>query len=266
MSLLNFTIIQSNLVWENVDANLQQFTTKIKNLPSIPNHIVVLPEMFSTGFSMLPSSFAETMNGKTVQWMKEISSTYKIILTGSLMIEEEGLFYNRLLWVLPNGQMGYYNKRHLFAYAKENEYYTAGRQQFIAQVNGFKIKCLVCYDLRFPVWASQQSQEKKEEELFDVLIYVANWPERRSHAWKSLLVARAIENQCFVIACNRVGVDGNNINHSGDSMIINPLGEVLHTASNEEATLTETITKDSVQKIRSQFPFWKDGDDFILSL
>lgn len=264
--MLNFTIVQSNLVWENIDANLQQFTKKIQSLPPTSNHIVVLPEMFSTGFSMQPSAFAETMKGKAVQWMKQIASTQKIILTGSLMIEEDGKFYNRLLWILPNGQVGFYNKRHLFAYAKENEHYTPGSQQFIAQVNGFKIKCLVCYDLRFPVWASQQTKDKNEEELFDILLYVANWPERRSLAWKSLLVARAIENQCYVVACNRVGVDGNNINHSGDSMIINPLGEILSRSSNQEAILTQTISKESIQHIRTQFPFWKDGDDFSLSL
>lgn len=263
---INFTILQSNLVWENIDANLEHFSSKITSLLTTPNHIVVLPEMFSTGYSMKPQLLAETMDGKAVQWMKQMAFAQKIILTGSVMIEEEGKFYNRLLWVLPNGQVGFYNKRHLFAYANEHEHYTAGNQQFIAQVNGFKIKCLVCYDLRFATWASQQVKEKNEEDLFDVLLFVANWPERRNHAWKSLLVARAIENQCYVVACNRVGVDGNNINHSGDSMIINPFGEIVCTVANDEAILTQTITKESIQQIRTQFPFWKDGDNFLLSL
>ena len=253
---LTFTLIQTDLFWEDKKANLLMLEEKILNLKD-KTQIVVLPEMFSTGFSMLPNLFAETMQGYTIDWMKRIASTQKIILTGSVMIEEEGNYYNRLIWMMPNGQFGYYDKRHCFAYANEDKHYTAGKTKTIAQVNGWKINLQICYDLRFPVWVRQQKNN-----LYDAIIYVANWPERRSTAWKSLLVARAIENQCYVIAVNRVGKDGNDIEHSGDSMVINPLGEILYQKNNVEDIFTITIDKNTVEEVRNKFPFWKDADDF----
>lgn len=255
---LTFTLIQTDLFWEDKKANLLMLEEKILNLKD-KTQIVVLPEMFSTGFSMLPNLFAETMQGYTIDWMKRIASTQKIILTGSVMIEEEGNYYNRLIWMMPNGQFGYYDKRHCFAYANEDKHYTAGKTKTIAQVNGWKINLQICYDLRFPVWVRQQKNN-----LYDAIIYVANWPERRSTAWKSLLVARAIENQCYVIAVNRVGKDGNDIEHSGDSMVINPLGEILYQKNNVEDIFTITIDKNTVEEVRNKFPFWKDADDFII--
>lgn len=224
--------------------------------------IVVLPEMFSTGFSMQPALFAETMDGDTVQWMKKIAATKKIILTGSVIIEEAGHFFNRLIWMLPNGQFGVYDKRHRFAFAGEDNFYTAGTKRLIASVKGWKINLQVCYDLRFPVWARQQSQAEGPE--YDVLMYVANWPERRSHAWKTLLQARAIENQSYVVGVNRVGNDGNNIYHSGDSMIIDPMGEVLYTKQNEEDIHSITLEKEALQSVRDKLPFLKDADGFML--
>ena len=253
---LTFTLVQTDLFWEDKKANLLMLEEKILNLKD-KTQIVVLPEMFSTGFSMLPNLFAETMQGYTIDWMKRIASTQKIILTGSVMIEEEGNYYNRLIWMMPNGQFGYYDKRHCFAYANEDKHYTAGKTKTIAQVNGWKINLQICYDLRFPVWVRQQKNN-----LYDAIIYVANWPERRSTAWKSLLVARAIENQCYVIAVNRVGKDGNDIEHSGDSMVINPLGEILYQKNNVEDIFTITIDKNTVEEVRNKFPFWKDADDF----
>ena len=255
---LTFTLIQTDLFWEDKKANLLMLEEKILNLKD-KTQIVVLPEMFSTGFSMLPNLFAETMQGYTIDWMKRIASTQKIILTGSVMIEEEGNYYNRLIWMMPNGQFGYYDKRHCFAYANEDKHYTAGKTKTIAQVNGWKINLQICYDLRFPVWVRQQKNN-----LYDAIIYVANWPERRSTAWKSLLVARAIENQCYVVAVNRVGKDGNDIEHSGDSMVINPLGEILYQKNNVEDIFTITIDKNTVEEVRNKFPFWKDADDFII--
>ncbi len=220
--------------------------------------IVVLPEMFSTGFSMGPKPLAETMDGETVQWMKRIATEKKIILTGSFIAEENGNYFNRLLWMLPNGQYGVYDKRHRFAFAGEDEQYTAGTKRLIASVKGWKINLLVCYDLRFPVWA-RQSGETPE---YDVLIYVANWPERRVHAWKTLLQARAIENQCYVVGVNRVGEDGNRIHYSGESMVIDPLGEVLYTKKDVEDIFTVTLDRDHLDSIREKFPFWKDADSF----
>ncbi|MBI1781967.1 MAG: amidohydrolase [Sphingobacteriales bacterium] len=266
MSSLTFTLIQSNLHWENKAANIKMWEEKIVSIKE-KTEIVVLPEMFSTGFSMKPESFAEKMDGPTVEWMKKISAQQKIILTGSLIIEEEGKHYNRLLWVLPNGQTGTYDKRHLFAYAAEDQFYTPGLKRLIASVKGWKINLQVCYDLRFPVWARQQptpnpSQEGKLDPEYDILIYVANWPERRNIAWKSLLRARAIENQCYVIGVNRVGNDGNQIYHSGDSMVIDPPGEILYHKEHDEDIFTITLSKDRLEKVRNKFPFWKDADEF----
>lgn len=221
--------------------------------------IVVLPEMFSTGFSMQPAKLAEDMNGKTVQWMKRIAAAKKIILTGSSIITENGNYYNRLLWVLPDGKIGTYDKRHRFAFAGEDNEYTAGNKRLIAQVKGWKINLLVCYDLRFPVWARQQTNGQPE---YDVLLYVANWPQRRVHAWKTLLTARAIENQSYVVGVNRVGDDGNNIAHNGASMVVDPLGEVLYQQENEEAIFTITLEKETIEQVRTKFPFWKDADQF----
>ncbi len=262
MSALSVTMIQSNLSWENKAANLQQFSEKIVAIKR-PTHVVVLPEMFSTGFSMKPAALAETMEGETVQWMKQMAARQKIIVTGSVIIEENQQFFNRLLWVLPNGTVGQYDKRHRFAFAGENNHYTAGNKRLITSVNGWKINLQICYDLRFPVWARQQSTDAPE---FDVLLYVANWPERRSHAWKSLLIARAIENQCYVVGVNRIGRDGNGIEHSGDSMLIDPLGDILYTQSNAEETSTHVLHKEKLDEIRTKFPFWKDADYFNISL
>lgn len=258
MSSIAITTIQTNLFWEDKTANLQMLEQKILAIPDKTN-IVVLPEMFSTGFSMQPELFAETMEGISVEWMKKISHKKNIILTGSLIIQEEGKYFNRLIWMLPNGQYGHYDKRHLFAFGKEDNHYTAGIKRLVASVNGWKINLQICYDLRFPVWARQQSESE-----YDVLIYVANWPKVRRHAWKSLLVARAIENQCYVVGVNRVGNDGNNIYHSGDTMVIDPLGEILYTKADEEDIFTSLLQKENLDVIRNKFPFGRDADDFKL--
>ena len=262
MSTLTITTIQSNLYWQDKEANLQMLEQKINSIEQ-KAELVILPEMFSTGFSMQPETYAETMEGETIQWMQRVSKENGIILTGSVIIEEGGNYFNRLIWMLPNGQMGQYNKRHLFAYAEEDKFYTAGNKRLIASVKGWKINLQVCYDLRFPVWARQQSTENNTE--YDVLIYVANWPEKRNHAWKTLLCARAIENQCYVIGVNRVGNDGNNIYHSGNSLVIDPLGQVLYHMADEEDINTITLSKEKLEEVRTRFPFWKDADDFGLS-
>jgi len=262
MSSLALTIIQTDLSWENKAANLQRLKEKINAIEE-RTEIVVLPEMFTTAFSMQPELFAETMEGETVQWMKEIAAANKIILTGSVIIKEDNEYFNRLIWMLPNGQFGYYNKRHLFAYGEEDKHYTAGDKRLIASVKGWKINLQICYDLRFPVWSRQQSTETETE--FDLLIYVANWPERRSHAWKTLLCARAIENQCYVAGVNRVGKD-NKHTYSGDSLVIDPLGQVLYHQADIEDIFTITLEKEEVNKVRMQFPFWKDADPFTIGL
>jgi omega-amidase len=283
MSSLSVSLIQANLVWEDKASNLRMFGEKIGELG--PTEVVVLPEMFSTGFSMRPEVLAETMDGETVTWMKRMAASKKVIITGSVIIEEEGNYYNRLIWMLPNGQYGYYDKRHLFGYAGEHNHFSAGSKRLIASVKGWRVNLLVCYDLRFPVWARQKnaptlSMEDEEDKEFggapqyvgqspeaaeyDILIYVANWPERRAHAWKTLLQARAIENQCYVIGVNRVGTDGNDIYYSGDSMIVDPLGEVLYTGSTEEFVYTTTLEKRNLDEVRAKLPFLKDGDSFLI--
>jgi omega-amidase len=261
---LTISIVQSFLHWENAEANRKMLEEKIFSIEGKPE-LVILPEMFTTGFSMNPAVLAETMNGPGVQWMREISSKRKIVLTGSLIIEENGTYFNRLIWMLPNGQMGTYDKRHCFGFAGEDKYYTPGNKRVIASVKGWKINLQVCYDLRFPVWARQTPDENTPnghiQPEYDLLLYVANWPEKRIHAWKTLLAARAIENQCFVAGCNRVGEDGNGISYSGDSMIIDPMGAVVCTGQADDV-YTYTIKKDQLNEIRKKFPFLKDADHF----
>jgi predicted amidohydrolase len=261
MSSLTLSLVQTALVWEDKAANLQFLETQLASLRG-KTQVVVLPELFSTGFSMQTQVLAEPMNGPTVQWMRTMAQQYQLIITGSVMIQEEGLFYNRLIWMLPTGELGHYDKRHLFAFAGEDRYYSRGNKRFIASANGFKINLQICYDLRFPVWSRQHATDGQPE--YDLLIYVANWPERRRLAWMSLLQARAIENQCYVIGVNRVGEDGHQIYHSGDSMVIDPLGEVLFTKKDEACVHTLTISKEQLQAYRRQFPFLRDGDAFEL--
>ena len=292
MSSLTITLIQPDLVWENKKANLAALAQKIEAIKE-KTEVVILPEMFSTGFSMRPEVLAEKMDGETVAWMKRIAADKKIILTGSLIIKgpstsaqgpstkaqddnsgtqdpsteaQDRLYYNRLIWMLPNGEYGIYDKRHLFAYGDEHNHYTAGNKRLIAQVKGWKVNLQACYDLRFPVWARQSplslGRGAGGEAEYDLLIYVANWPQRRITAWKTLLQARAIENQCYVVGVNRVGTDGNSIHYSGDSMIIDPLGNILYHAPAGEAVHTHTLHKQTLQEAREKFPFWKDADSF----
>ena len=273
MGTLTITIIQTDLVWEDKTANLDMLEKKITAIEE-KTEIVILPEMFNTGFSMKPERLAEKMDGETIEWMKRISRENGIILTGSLMIRvdsEQGTgesrYFNRLIWALPNGQLGFYDKRHLFAYGDEDKHYTGGTKRLISSVKGWRINLQVCYDLRFPVWARQglqKDQEKGGRPEYDLLVYVANWPERRSHAWKTLLCARAIENQCYVIGVNRVGNDGNNIYHSGNSLIIDPMGVVLYHMVDQEDVFTISLEKEKLDEIRTRFPFLQDGDDFTI--
>ena len=278
MSTLTITTIQTNLFWEDKQANMQMLRQKIDSIEE-KTEIVILPEMFTTGFSMQPEVFAETMDGETIEWMKMVSNKNGIALTGSVMIEEDGKYFNRLIWMLPNGQFGYYDKRHLFAYGEEDKHYSSGKKRLIASVKGWKINLQVCYDLRFPVWARQQidrfstpsdaaqkpSDSTQGNPEYDVLIYVANWPERRSHAWKTLLCARAIENQCYVIGVNRVGNDAKNIHYSGNTLVIDPMGQVLYHMAEEEDINTITLSKEKLEEVRTRFPFLNDGDDFIIN-
>ena len=260
MQSLRLSLIQTHLAWEDKKANLQMLEGKIAGLAGLTD-VVILPEMFSTGFSMRPHLLAENMEGESIQWMKNVSAQFRVIVTGSLIIEDSGEYFNRLVWMLPDGSFGYYDKRHLFGFAGEDKHYSAGNKRLIASVKGWKINLQVCYDLRFPVWARQTFNEDGNAE-YDVLIYVANWPERRKHAWITLLQARAIENQCYCIGVNRVGDDGNGIYHSGDSMVADPLGEVLYQKTNDEDIHTIQLEKTALKSVREKLPFLKDRDGF----
>jgi len=267
-STLNITLVQADLHWEDRQANLDMLSAML-SAPGEKMEVVVLPEMFSTGFSMHPQQLAEKMDGPTIQWMKKQSAARGIILTGSLIAEENGNFYNRLVWMLPNGEYGYYDKRHLFGYAGEDKAYTPGKKRLIASVKGWKLNLQICYDLRFPVWARQSLPvEPAAGEIagpeYDILVYVANWPEKRSHAWKTLLPARAIENQCYVVGVNRTGIDGNGLPYSGDSMIVSPMGEIVTSAGAKAGLVTGQLQAAELDRVRTGLPFLKDADPFMI--
>jgi omega-amidase len=258
---LKITLIQSSLTWENKSANLEMFSQKISKLKD-STHIIVLPEMFSTGFTMNAHSLAEPMDGPSVAWMREIAKKNNCVVTGSLVISENEKFYNRLIWMKPDGNFFHYDKRHLFRLAHEEQTYAPGQSKLIVELNGWKIFPLVCFDLRFPVW----SRRTKDSD-YDVLLFVANWPERRVTAWSQLLIARAIENQCYVVGLNRVGNDGNNIYHSGESAIINYKGEEISGINpHEEVDETVELYKEELENFRSQLPFLEDADSFTIKL
>jgi omega-amidase len=256
VSKIHITLVQTSILWEDPVANCLRLKKQLAQLPE-PTQLIVLPEMFATGFSMNTQKIGETMLGPTVGWMQQQANALNAILTGSVCIEEEGRYYNRLIWALPNGKLWYYDKRHLFGLAKENQYYTGGKERVIAQINGMRVNLQVCYDLRFPVWCRQQSPEE-----FDILLYVANWPSKRMLAWKTLLQARAIENQCYVIGVNRVGEDENGLLYDGHSTLIHPNGEILYQKSEEEDIYQATLHKQAVMDTRNQLPFLQDQDDF----
>jgi len=277
MEELRITLIQTVLHWEDVQANLTMFSEKISSLKE-ETDIIILPEMFSTGFSMNAEKVAETMDGLSLKWMKETARMKNCVVTGSLMIREESgsgssskqqsatatatSFFNRLIWMQPDGNFFQYDKRHLFRLAGEEKTYTRGTKKIIVEHKGWKICPLVCYDLRFPVWSRRT---KKED--YDLLIYTANWPERRVQAWNQLLIARAIENQCYVAGVNRVGNDGHDIYHSGESVVVNYLGEIVNSSCpHDSCNETVTIKKSELLEFRKNFPFIDDADEFRMEV
>jgi len=254
---LRVTLVQNSLHWEDVDANLLQFEKIILPFKKSTD-LIVLPEMFSTGFSM-QTELAEEMNGTSIKWMKKMAKEAKAVITGSLMIRDKGNFFNRLVWMRPDGTHEHYDKRHLFSMSNEHQYFSAGKKKLAVALKGWNICPLVCYDLRFPVWCRNS---KSGGGYFDLQIFVANWPERRSFAWKHLLQARAIENQAYVIGVNRLGNDGQGIYHSGDSSLIDPMGEVVFTQADTPFAKTFTLSKERIEYVRSKMPFSEDGDEF----
>jgi len=253
---MKITLIQSNLTWEDAKANRDNFTQKINNIQE-QTDLIILPEMFTTGFTMNPAEVAETMDGKTMQWLKQTAATKDCAITGSLVIKEGNKYYNRLVFVLPDGTIYQYDKRHLFSLAGENEKYKAGVDKLIINYRGWKICPLICYDLRFPVFA-------RNTEGYDLLLYVANWPESRIPAWDTLLPARATENMCYVSGVNRTGQDHDENEHPGHSQVVDYLGTVLYKAVNHENVITITLDKDRLEKARKKYGFLNDMDSFNL--
>jgi len=254
---MNITIIQSNLVWENVEENLKQFSSKINSIKE-ETDLIVLPEMFATGFSMKPEQFSK-YEKLQIDWLSEHATKKNAVITGSIITEKNGNYFNSLIWMQADGTYKQYNKRHLFTFAGEDKHYTAGTEQLYVNINDWRIKPLICYDLRFPVWSRNRQD-------YDLLIYIANWPERRNDVWKTLLKARAIENQSYVIGVNRVGEDGNAIYHSGDSAVIDPKGNsISKIKAHEEGVETVSISLDELNSFRDKFPIADDADDFVIS-
>jgi len=253
---MKIALIQSSLAWQNPEKNRKKLGEKIN---AISEHVdlIVLPEMFTSGFTMEPNIVAETMQGETIVWLKHLAKAKNSAITGSLVITENDNFYNRLVFVFPSGEVQFYDKRHLFTLAGEDEIYTAGKQKLIVEYKGWKICPLICYDLRFPVFA-------RNVEEYDALIYVANWPKTRINAWDSLLKARAIENMSYTIGVNRIGEDDNKHEYNGHSQVVNFLGEYLMEPIEEKGIFIVELNKAELLLARKKFNFLKDRDSFVL--
>ncbi|GAB5398631.1 MAG: nitrilase family protein [Aureisphaera sp.] len=254
---LNITIVQSHLNWENPEANRAMFSEKLSQVIG-KTDLILLPEMFTTGFTMNAEPLAEPMDGETVAWMKKEAKRCKAALMGSIIVQEGGNFYNRLLFVEEDGSFQYYDKRHTFTLAGEHKTYASGTDHLLIDYKGWKICPLICYDLRFPVWA-------RNTQDYDLLLYVANWPKRRIAAWDALLKARAIENMAYCIGVNRVGLDGNGHEYIGHSAAFDVLGEQLSTHDFEKEFIEHlTLSQEHIQKNRRHLQFLNDRDDFSL--
>jgi predicted amidohydrolase len=254
---LTVTLIQTELDWEDVAANLRRFDRLIDSL-QVATDLIVLPEMFTTGFSMNAAALAENMNGRAVGWLRETARRTAAAVVGSIIVVDDRRFYNRLCWASPDGELATYDKKHLFRYAGEDRVYTAGSASLLVELNGWKIQPFVCYDLRFPVWTRNPNR------TYDLALFIANWPQRRAEHWKVLLQARAIENQSYVIGVNRIGTDGNGLYHSGDSSVIDPIGTILFRSAHAPCVFTLPLEWDRLDDYRQSFPAWKDADQFLL--
>jgi len=255
---MNISIIQSYLVWEDKSQNLQNLGNLISPLYGNTD-IVVLPEMFNTGFSVNSRHLSELPYGETFEWMKRIAEKGNFGLCGSYMVNENNRFYNRFVFVTPENEFWPNDKRHLFSMSGEDKIFSPGKSRAVFTFRGVRISPFICYDLRFPVWSRNRND-------YDLAIYAANWPASRIEAWKTLLKARAIENQCYVAGANITGTDGNGITYSGESIIVNPCGGIIGSANpNEESTVTAEISMAELSEFRNKFPFLKDADNFSIN-
>ena len=255
-NILNVVLIQYDIEWESTSVNLIKIENMLEN-EAYNSDLIILPEMFNSGFSMYPSKIAETMQGETVKWMKNIALKYNSVIAGSVAIKENENYFNRFLAAFPNGKIEKYNKRHLFRMSGEEKVYTAGNQQLVIDINGWRCALFVCYDLRFPVWARNRNN-------YDLALFIANWPAVRCDVWKTLLKARSLENQCYVAGVNRVG-KGNDIDYNGHSLVYDFKGDIIGSLQeNNEGLIFAELSMDALVKFRKTFPAWMDADEFIL--
>lgn len=260
MEDLRVTIVQSSLHWEDIDANIASFTQTLEAVKPATTDVIVIPEMFSTGFTMNTKAVGEGMDGKAVNWMKRTATKLQCVITGSILIKENNKFYNRLVWMRPDGTYETYDKRHLFRMGEENNNFTRGTKRLIVELKGWKICPLICYDLRFPVWSRNVNM------AYDCLIYVANWPDVRSYPWRQLLIARAIENQAYTVGVNRIGVDGLDMAYSGYSAVMDPKGQIISTTKPDTLSVeTVTLSRKALDDFRKAFPLGLDADGFTLA-
>jgi len=259
MTDLTVSLIQTDLHWQNPAANRAALDGCLEQI-SMPTDLIVLPEMFTTGFSMEAAALAETMEGPTVEWMRAHAAAHNAVVTGSLIIRDGDSFFNRLLWVRPDGSLSYYNKRHLFTLAGEQHVYTAGKSRLVEEWRGWRICPLVCYDLRFPIWSRNQAARP-----YDLLLYVANWPAVRRNAWTCLLRARAIENVSYALGVNRIGLDGHGQEYAGDSALVDMRGDYLLQAGNLQSCITRTLRRADLEDFRSTFAALNDADEYVLT-
>jgi predicted amidohydrolase len=263
MQDLKIAYIQADLLWENPLANRIAFEKKIYGLSENVD-LIVLPETFTTGFPVDPNQFAESNEGETIAWMRNIAATTNAVVCGSFLMKKEDKFFNSFVWMQPDGTFETYDKRHVFRMGGEHKHIEPGKKLLHTELKGWKIRPLICYDMRFPVWSRNRYQNDTFD--FDLLIYVANWPAVRAYPWKQLTIARAIENQCFVLGVNRVGADFQGNNYSGDSCLIDPKGNIVSmaTPSIEEVKITKLLAGDLLQ-FRENFQVGLDWDDFLLN-
>ena len=264
MQDLTITLIQSNLHWENSAANRAMFEEKIWKIGQ-RTQVIVLPEMFTTGFSMNAGALAEVMNMGTFKWMKQMADQTSALVLGSFIVKENGKYFNRALWMEPGGNFKTYDKRHLFRMADEHKVYSSGENKLIADWKGWNICPLVCYDLRFPVWSRNEWHADQQKMSYDVLIYVANWPQSRIDQWDALLRARAIENLSYTVGLNRTGTDGLGTPYNGHSTVIDPKGEIIFAAADQEVIKTITLPSQHLLEHRAKFPAYLDADDFKIT-
>lgn len=261
MQDLRITLIQSDIHWEEIDANLSMFEEKIWRISGATD-VIVLPEMFNTGFSMSAPKLAEHMNMRTFKWMRQMADQCGALVMGSYIVRVHEKYFNRLVWMEPGGNYKTYDKRHLFRMANEHKVFSAGESLLVANWKGWKICPMICYDLRFPVWSRNRWEPASKRMMYDVAVYVANWPTARIEAWDTLLKARAIENLCYTVGVNRVGTDESGIEYNGHSAVISPKGETIFVHENVEVAHTVELNAHSLQAFRDRFPAYMDADDF----